>query len=192
MPKNNKDFSNRPRSKALVYTVNAAFFVVPLIIVLVLRTFFIGNFYIPSGSMENTLLVSDRVLTIKDPDPKRGDIVVFKDDQHWLSSDGNQYLVKRVAAVGGETIEGKEGKIFVDGKAIDESKYLKGRNTGLNSTFEAQKVPAGKLFVLGDNRENSADSRFHIASDTQFVDEASVTGKPFFIYWPLNRIGSVN
>lgn len=191
MPKNKKDFSNRPRSKALVYTVNAAFFIVPLIIVLVLRTFFIGNFYIPSGSMENTLLVSDRVLTIKDPNPERGDIVVFKDDQHWLSSDGNQYLVKRVAAVGGDTIEGKDGEIFVNDKAIDESRYLKGRNVGLNSTFELQKVPEGKLFVLGDNRENSADSRFHISNNTQFVNDSSVTGKPFFIYWPLNRIGGV-
>jgi signal peptidase I len=192
VPKNKKDFSNRSQSKALVYTVNAAFFVVPLIIVLVLRTFFIGNFYIPSGSMENTLLVSDRVLTIKDPEPKRGDIVVFKDDQHWLSSDGNQYLVKRVAAVGGETIEGKDGKIFVNGKAINEVKYLKGKNVGLNSTFEIQKVPNGKLFVLGDNRENSADSRFHIASNTQFINESSVTGKPFFIYWPFNRLGGVS
>jgi len=192
VPKNKKDFSNRPRSKALVYTVNAAFFVVPLIIVLVLRAFFIGNFYIPSGSMENTLLVSDRVLTIKDPQPKRGDIVVFKDDQHWLSADGNQYLVKRVAAVGGDTISGKDGKIFVNGKAINESRYIKGKNTGLNSSFETQKVPTGKLFVLGDNRENSADSRFHISINTQFVNDSSVSGKPVFIYWPLNRIGGVN
>lgn len=185
--------SVKPQKKTKQYLTNIAFFIVPLIIVLILRTFILGNYSIPSSSMENTLLIGDRVVTVTESNPQRGEIVVFKDSQKWLGNNyGSDYLVKRVAAVGGDTIAGINGQIIVNGKVLDESAYIKGNNVGPNSDFPEQSVPQGSIFVLGDNRQNSADSRFHINAGTQFISLDDVAGKASVIYWPLDRIRTIH
>jgi len=165
--------------------------VLPFIIVIVLRSFLLGNYYIPSGSMENTLQIGDRML-VSLPDranPQHGDIVVFKDNLNWLDSQyptNDQYLVKRVIGLGGDTVYSDGKHVYVNGKALNEP-YVVGTTTA----FSKQKVPQGKFFALGDNRENSADSRAHIATGTQFISVNAIVGKAWLRYWPLNKLGTI-
>jgi signal peptidase I len=166
--------------------------VLPFIIVFGLRTALVGNYYVPSGSMETTLMTGDRILVTysEKENPERGDIVVFADKLDWLNSEyvsGTGYLVKRVIALGGDTISADtEGNVLVNGKKIDEP-YIQ----GLTSAFDEQVIPEGKFFAMGDNRENSADSRYHITTGNQFISVSSITGKMWLRYWPLNNMGSV-
>ena len=166
--------------------------VLPFIIVVGLRTALVGNYYVPSGSMETTLMTGDRIFVTypEKNNPERGDIVVFEDKLNWLNSNyisEKGYLVKRVIALGGDTISADtEGNVVVNGKEINEP-YIQ----GLTSAFAEQIVPKGKFFAMGDNRENSADSRYHIATDNQFISISSITGKMWLRYWPLSKIGSV-
>lgn len=166
--------------------------VLPFIIVVGLRTALVGNYYVPSGSMETTLMTGDRIFVTypEKNNPERGDIVVFEDKLNWLNSNyisEKGYLVKRVIALGGDTISADtEGNVVVNGKEINEP-YIQ----GLTSAFAEQIVPEGKFFAMGDNRENSADSRYHIATDNQFISISSITGKMWLRYWPLSKIGSV-
>lgn len=166
--------------------------VLPFIIVVGLRTALVGNYYVPSGSMETTLMTGDRIfVTYPEKDnPERGDIVVFEDKLGWLDSEyiaGKGYLVKRVIALGGDTISADtEGNVLVNGEKINEP-YVQ----GITAAFDEQTVPEGKFFAMGDNRENSADSRYHITTGNQFISVSSITGKMWLRYWPLNNIGSV-
>ena len=166
--------------------------VLPFIIVVGLRTALVGNYYVPSGSMETTLMTGDRIFVTypEKNNPERGDIVVFEDKLNWLNSNyisEKGYLVKRVIALGGDTISADtEGNVVVNGEKINEP-YIQ----GLTSAFAEQIVPKGKFFAMGDNRENSADSRYHIATDNQFISISSITGKMWLRYWPLSKIGSV-
>ena len=133
--------------------------VLPVLVVLGLRLFVFGLYAIPSGSMENTIMPGDRVITTHlSPRPialRRGDIIVFKDPANWLANEG----------------------------ATHNSDRLIKRLIGLT-------VPAGRLFVLGDNRANSADSRAHTNDGAQgLVPVGDVEGVAFMRYWPLNRVG---
>lgn len=149
------------------------------IVAYLLQAFLIKPFQIPSESMEHTLNVGDRVLVnrlaYRFGSPQRGDIVVFKSPR-----DSNQDLIKRVIAVGGDTIEVKRGKVFVNGESQIE--YF--AQTDL-SNFPAQTVPEGSVFVMGDNRNHSQDSRLW---KPPWVPVESIIGKAFMIYWPLDRI----
>lgn len=163
-------------------------FAVMLTVVMILRIFVIGSFNIPSSSMENTLLVGDiAIVNYLDKDPKQGDITVFTDDKDWLSATGHSqqdnHLIKRVAAVGGDTIESKGGIVYVNGEPWETS-HLK----GINVDFPPQQVPENHYFMLGDNREFSADSRFHIEDGNQFISKDSIVGRAFFAIstQPLN------
>lgn len=166
--------------------------VLPFIIVVGLRTALVGNYYVPSGSMETTLMTGDRIfVTYPEKDnPERGDIVVFEDKLGWLDSEyiaGKGYLVKRVIALGGDTISADtEGNVLVNGEKINEP-YVQ----GITTAFDEQTVPEGKFFAMGDNRENSADSRYHITTGNQFISVSSITGKMWLRYWPLSNMGSV-
>ena len=170
---------------------------------IVLKTFFVQAFYIPSGSMEPTLQPGDRVLVRKVLyEPDRGDIIVFEDPKgrpgpdrglvggfmHWLSEGigfarpEHEDFIKRVIGLPGETVEIRNGRLFVDGLEIPEP-YLAGRED--TRDYGPQKVPKGKLFVLGDNRLNSNDSRFGLG----FVPVDRVIGRAFVIVWPPSRMG---
>lgn len=178
-----------------------------LVLALLIRTFLFQAFYIPSPSMEPTLVVGDRVLVNKIPyyfrDPRRGDIVVFENPSpgatpdrgiiggffHWLlqglgaQQPESEDFIKRVIGVPGDTVQGKGGFVYVNGQRLDEP-YL----TQTTRPFPATTVPAGKLFVMGDNRANSLDSRFGLG----FVPISKVVGKAFIVIWPPSRFGLLN
>lgn len=177
--------------------------IIAFALAIVLKTFFVQAFYIPSGSMEPTLKPGDRVLVMKAFDTqRRGDIVVFEDPKpgrqpdrgviggflHWLSEGlgfarpADEDFIKRVIGLPGETVELRNGKVLVDGEQIDEP-YLHGPVD--TRDYGPVMVPEGKLFVLGDNRLNSNDSRYGLG----FVPQGKVIGEAFVIIWPPSRIG---
>ena len=156
--------------------------VTAFVLALLIQQFVVKPFYIPSVSMEPTLLVGDRVLVnrfvYRFGSPKVGDVVVF----HPPVAPQEDYI-KRVMAVAGQTIGVHDGKLVVDGKPVDEP-YLKDQVMARDSPDV--KVPAGKVFVMGDNRNDSGDSRVFGP-----VPISSLLGKAFVIYWPLSRIGGL-
>jgi signal peptidase I len=177
--------------------------VIAFALALLLKTFLIQAFYIPSGSMEPTLHPGDRVLVWKAFDsPQRGDIVVFEDPHpgrqpdrgliggflHWLSEGlgfarpANEDFIKRVIGLPGETVELRHGILYVDGKRIPEP-YLHGPPD--RRDYGPVTVPPDSLFVLGDNRLNSNDSRYGLG----FVPRDKVIGEAFVIIWPPSDIG---
>jgi signal peptidase I len=182
-----------------------------LILALVIKTFFVQAFYIPSGSMRETLQVNDRILVQKVSywfgDVERGDIVVFDDRAGWLGQEGVEtsenlvvrglakiglyptggHLVKRVIGVGGDTVECADGKVVVNGVALDEDSYVTLAKQACTGAWVVD-VPEGRIWVMGDNRNHSADSRVHlneVNKGTIPVDD--VVGKVFVVVWPISR-----
>ncbi|MCX7920118.1 MAG: signal peptidase I [bacterium] len=155
-------------------------------LVLILFTFAMKPFKIPSGSMEDTLKVGDMLFVSRFlywfQEPARGDIIVFKAPSDGLKVD----YIKRVVAVEGETLELKDGKLYINGNPIVEP-YIKYSNTFYYEprqyNFGPVTVPKGYLFVMGDHRNNSKDSRYW-----GFLDKKFVKGKAFLIYFPITRI----
>ena len=146
--------------------------------------FVMQPYEIPSGSMEQTIEVGDRVFSEKVSymfgDPVQGDIITFEDP-----ADSERVLIKRVIATGGQTVDLRDGVVYVDGVPLDEP-YTQGKpsndlNSGITYPYT---VPEGHVWVMGDNRTNSQDSRYFGA-----IKESSVTGKAIFIYWPLTDVG---
>jgi len=189
-----------------------------LILSIVVKTFLVQFFYIPSGSMENTLQVNDRVgvnkLGALFSDIKRGEVVVFRDPAEWLSAPydeskgiakvvkdslvfvgilpdpAKQYLIKRVIGVGGDRVVccSTSGKLEVNGVEVDEP-YIFAGNKPSDSTFDVT-VPQGFIWVMGDHRGASADSRFHTDDPNKgMVPLDKVTGRALFVIWPLKHIG---
>ena len=183
-----------------------------LVIAFLVKTFLLRGFYIPSGSMEQTLQVNDRVfINVAGSyfsEPKRGDVIVFKDSQGWIPSTqktssplkdalsfagilpdtSSNFLVKRVIGTPGDVVESDgTGKIKVNGVEITEP-YLHPGNPPSEVPFKVT-VPAGKYFVMGDHRSNSADSRYHISDGTAFISKDDVQGNVFVVAWPLNHFG---
>jgi len=181
-----------------------------LVLALLIKTFVVQAFYIPSPSMQPTLKPGDRVLVSKIPyylgEPGRGDVVVFVDPDrstapdrgliggalHWLSqglgvtSPDNQDFIKRVVGLPGDEIWAKGGEVYVNDVAIDEP-YL----TQMTRDFARTTVPEGMLFVMGDNRANSLDSRFPEPGGLGFVPIDNVVGQAFLIVWPPSRMSGL-
>jgi signal peptidase I len=153
-----------------------------LVIALILRTFVVQAFWIPSRSMVPTLQVNDRVLVAKfwyhiQP-PKRGQIFVFK-----YPVDPKRDFVKRIIGLPGETIAIREGIVYINNEPVPEE-YVKFHDS---YSMDPLKIPEDSYFAMGDNRPNSADSRFW-----GFVPRKNIRGPVFFRYWPLNRLGMVD
>jgi signal peptidase I len=195
---------------------------VALLIALVLKTFLVQAFVIPSGSMEQTIRIGDRVLVDKltpwfGSKPTRGDVVVFKDPGGWLEdeqpiekkddpivvkqvkqgltfigllpSDNERDLIKRVVATGGDTVKccDTQGRVTVNGMPLNEQPYLHPNNQPSTVPFEVT-VPAGRLWVMGDHRSNSADSRSHRTEKYGgTVSEDEVVGRAMVIAWPVGH-----
>jgi signal peptidase I len=155
---------------------------VALIAAVVIRQFLLQAFYIPSGSMEHTLEIRDRVLVNKLSyrlhEVNRGDILVFERPPEEGSP--SKDLIKRVVGLSGETVEGRDGAVFVNGQRLNEP-YL-GRGV-TSSPFPAQRVPPGHVWMMGDNRSNSRDSRIFGA-----VPESKVVGRAFIRVFPIDSI----
>ena len=173
--------------------------IIALILVFFIKTFFIQNFKIPSSSMEDTLLIGDHLFAVrflygtkipltkinilKIRDPKPGDIIVFK-----YPEDPSKDFIKRCVAVQGQTVEIKSKKVYVDGKLQELPKHAKFIDNmilpidfGVRDNYPATKIPPGYLFAMGDNRDNSNDSRFW-----GFVPYENIKGKALFIYWSID------
>ncbi|PWG58942.1 signal peptidase I [Bifidobacterium catulorum] len=166
---------------------------IPLVIVLFLRMFVIGVYEIPSESMRDTLQVGDKVvasrLTPRFFELKRGDIVVFKDPAHWLGPNvKSDLLIKRLIGLPGDTVEckGPGQPVTVNGVAIDDSSFIRPGVHPSDYAFSV-KVTEGHLFVMGDNRSNSADSRAHQEDGSNgLVPIGDVEGVAFAVYWPVS------
>ena len=201
MKKDSQKDLKLPEAKKGKLRENIEALLIAVVLALFIRAFVVQAFKIPSGSMQNTLLIGDYILVnkfiygIKIPltdvtvipikSPKRGDIIVFKFPQ-----DPSKDFIKRVIGLSGDTIEIRNKQVFVNDKATADSYAVYSDPHVLppmlqpRDNFGPVKVPEGQLFVMGDNRDESNDSRFW-----GFVDEKSVRGKAFLIYWSWNREG---
>ena len=210
----------KPEKKGAWLRETARVVAVALALSVVIKTFFAQAFYIPSASMENTLNVGDRIMVNKlasdEGEIQRGDIVVFVDPGGWLTekpsdpgpvlrvvqdvlsfigilpSNAGEHVIKRVIGLPGDTVAccGEDGRITVNGVAITEP-YLKPGVVPSEEPFE-QVVPAGHLWMMGDNRSNSRDSRSHMGEPGGgFVPFADVEGRAFVVTWPLDSLGGL-
>jgi signal peptidase I len=207
-----------PRAKGGALRELPILLVSALILSMVVKTFFVQFFYIPSGSMENTLLVNDRVGVNKlgaiFSEIKRGEVVVFRDPADWLSTPVNdevglrkivkdalvfvgvipdpskQYLIKRVIGVGGDRVVccNDKDQLEVNGVAIDEP-YIYPGDKASDNEFDVT-VPKDFIWVMGDHRGASADSRYHTDDPNRgMVPLDKVTGRALFIIWPFSNLG---
>ena len=203
---------NRPLWQESILLVAAA-----LVIAVVVKAFFLQAFYIPSGSMEPTMLVNDKILVEKVSywfgDVQRGDIVVFDDSAKWLGEDdpadqanlaatcaetiglypSSGHLIKRVIGVGGDTVKCcTDGQLTVNGD--HDRRAVPARRVGRPPTARSTvKVRKNHLWVMGDNRGNSSDSRAH-RDDREGgqVPVDQVVGKAWLRVWPLDRFGFIH
>lgn len=190
--------------------------IVALLVAVLIKTFLVQPFFIPSASMRPTLMEDDKILVSKlHPgvlDLHRGDIIVFEDPGNWVGAAAKQnaaqqqtipallshigltpdpsqsHLVKRLIGVGGDHIVCPErgAKMIVNGVELNEE-YIAPESGACQVAFDVT-VPKGKLWVMGDNRFNSADSADHYArGESGFVDESRVTGKAILLYLPFDR-----
>ena len=178
------DKAARNRRLAIEWTV---LIVAALVIAFLIKTFLFQAFFIPSESMVPTLKVGDRVLVNKLSydlhDVHRGDIIVFKTPPG--QDDGVNDLVKRVIGLPGETVEFRDGSVFINGKQLDEHYLPDGTVTAPTcGVATSVTVPAGHYWVMGDNRTQSKDSRCFGA-----IPKGDIVGRAFFRFWPLSRIG---
>lgn len=188
-----------------------------LILSALVRAFLVQAFYVPSASMEDTLVVSDRLIASKITTDlggvSRGEVVVFKDPGDWLPappppaegwrgavqsaltfvgllpSDSGNDLVKRVIAIEGDRIAccDAAGRIMLNGSPLEEDYIIGPTNQVLFDVV----VPPGGVFVMGDNRGNSRDSRYHLEVADGAVPVDDVVGRVVLVIWPLNRIATV-
>ncbi|GAA1354671.1 hypothetical protein GCM10009636_21070 [Arthrobacter koreensis] len=191
--------------------------VIALLLSFLIKTFLFRAFFIPSGSMEETLEIDDRIfvnLLVPEPfDLSRGDVVVFKDTQAWLPAaqendrnfiadaltfvgllpdESEQHLVKRIIGMPGDHVAccDADGKVTVNGEALDEPYIYPGAQPS-DTPFDVV-VPEGKVWVMGDHRNASADSREHQnGPNGGFINIEDIEGKAAVIAWPLSRAGFI-
>jgi len=197
LTKKRYSLSIEPKNKSVFREYFEAIFIA-ILLALFIRTFIVQAFKIPSGSMLPTLLIGDHLLVnkftygVKVPftgktlvpfkTPEQGDVVVFR-----FPKDRSVDYIKRVIGTPGDTVEIKNKKVFVNGGAIDDthanisSSSLLSAKKSPRDNFGPIRVPEDRIFVMGDNRDNSYDSRFW-----GFVDQKDVLGKAFILYWSWN------
>lgn len=171
-----------------------------IVVAILVRTFVLQTFYVPSQSMEHTLDVNDRVLVNKlvydFRDPHRGEVIVFTSPVSWRQLPNEKVFVKRVIGVGGDHVIccDASGKITVNGAVLTEG-YLN-PDSGPGAPASPDKfdivVPAGRLWVMGDNRYDSADSRDHWINSGHDIQASTIAvsaviGRAFVLFWPVDR-----
>ncbi len=195
------------------------YLVIAMLVVTLMRLFLIQPFLVPSSSMEETLQKDDRILAFKPGQPERGMIVVFRDDLHWLPPlpekppawkealawvkllppQDEQYLVKRLIGLPGDHVTccDAQQRVSVNGQVLDESEYLYLSNPAMPQIPFDVVVPEGRMFVMGDHRDGSQDSRYWMCSgmltgpptpDITFPSLDSIQGKVVGIMMPFSRI----
>jgi signal peptidase I len=193
-----------------------------LIVSSILRAFVGQMFIIPSESMQNTLLVGDRVVVEKITDAKRGDVIVFEDPGGWLGPEesgqkrgsvgrffevvgllpdsSHGHLIKRLIGLPGDKVAccDIKGRLSVNGKPLDETSYLYPGDAASTMDFQVT-VPAGRVFVMGDHRSESGDSRYHlndtgpggVRGDAAFVPMDKITGRAIMVVWPVGNFAKL-
>ena len=153
---------------------------IAVFLAVIIRTFVFQPFYIPSESMTPNLLVGDRIIVSKLSfvfgEPKRGDVIVFK-----YPEDPSRDFVKRTIGLSGENLSVRDNLLYINGQLVEESYLPQGL---VFSDFGPEDVPESAYFMMGDNRNNSDDSRVWGP-----MPEENIVGKAVLIYWPFNRIG---
>ena len=202
---------SRQRARLSWWQESLLLLVLALVTSIVVKAFFAQMFFVPSASMRPELIEDDRILVEKvstwDGAVERGDVVVFQDPGGWLGAtpeptgvqallsllglypDGG-HLVKRVIAVGGDTVAccDRRGRLRVNGEPLDEKAYLQRDVAPSQREFEVV-VPEDAVWVMGDNRSNSQDSRFHLNDPGRgAVPMKNVVGKVWAIVWPTDRL----
>ena len=197
--KNNSVDKEQQKKKKGALRENIEAIVIAVILALFIRTFVVQAFKIPSGSLKPTLLIGDHILVnkfiygIRIPffnqtlipikDPQRGDIVVFK-----FPEDPTKDFIKRVIGIPGDVVEIRDKKVYINQQVFDDrhgfyqKPVTKAANPAVGANFGPVTVPPHSLFVMGDNRDHSYDSRFW-----GFVDHDALKGKAFIIYWSWNK-----
>ncbi|MCB7137682.1 signal peptidase I [Cellulosimicrobium marinum] len=208
-----------PPKRSSLLRETAIIVVSALVLSLLIKTFLVQAFFIPSGSMEDTLVEGDRIMVSRLVpgafDVHRGDVVVFKDPGGWLPppvekdesplaegaraaltfigllpQDTGEHLIKRVIGTPGDHVVccDAQGRVSVNGEPIDET-YIKPGSVPSQDPFDTT-VPDDMLFVMGDNRQNSQDSRYNTGNPGGgFVPMGNVVGTAFVKVWPLSHVG---
>jgi len=191
------------------------YLVIAVLVVTLVKNFLVQPYQVPSGSMEQTLQINDYILAWKPGAPERGEIVVFRDDLDWLGPapaapewkkvlswvkilppQNDQYLVKRLIGLPGDHVTccNTAGQITVNGKALDESQYEYFSDQAMAQIPFDIVVPQGHIFVLGDHRDSSEDSRYHMCNGNTptpqltFPSIDSIQGKVVAVVKPLKRM----
>ena len=166
----------------------AGYFIAAILIAFVLKTYIIINATVPTGSMESTIMPADDIfgfhLSYINSTPERGDIIIFK-----FPDNENERYVKRVIGLPGEKVTIKEGQVFINESTEPlKEEYIKEEWTNAAGPYEFE-VPEGCYFVMGDNSNNSYDSRYWTNT---YVKEEQIIGKALWIYYPFSRFGAIN
>jgi len=180
-----KDDALQENKKSIVREYAEAI-VIAFILAMIIRTFVVQAFKIPSGSMIPTLQIGDHILVSKFiywfTKPKRGDLIVFK-----YPKDPSRDFIKRVVGLPGETLEVKHRKVYINGKLLKEdypifSDKRRGQygEIPVRDNFSLITIPPNRYFMMGDNRDNSLDSRFWGT-----LDEGMIEGRAFIVYWSI-------
>lgn len=218
-PEHKESLASRAFTRFVHWTRETTFVVVmALALSVLLRTFVFQAFYVPSSSMEETLLINDRIiaskLSYRFGDIHRGDVIVFQDPGGWLPEplpetgvraqintvlkfigilpqNSGKDLVKRVIGVEGDHIKccTVQGQLIINGVAVNENAYAQAGTDSV--TFELT-VPQGRVFVMGDNRNHSSDSRAHMDVQDGTVPMDNIVGQVVSLIWPFDRFGKVD
>lgn len=176
------EISQNETKKSSVIRETIESIAIAVVLAIIIRMFIFEPFYIPSGSMEPTLLVNDRIIVSKVSyyfgEPQRGDVMVFK-----YPKDPSRNFVKRMVAKPGETVELRDNTLYINGEAVSENYLPRGVQY---EDYGPLEIPQGYYFMLGDNRNNSEDSRYWGT-----LPEDLITGKSVAIYWPIERLSLI-
>ena len=179
---NKKEGRKKVKDEIISWVLTIA---IALIVAFAINSFVIVNAKVPTGSMENTIMPKDRFIANRlayiNDSPERGDIVVFK-----YPDDESQLFIKRIIGLPGETVEIRDGHIYIDGSSepledVETKEYMVGN-------YGPYTVPEGCYFVMGDNRNDSKDSRYWI---NPYVSKDKILGKAVFRYWPITEMKTI-